>query len=169
MACAEPDGIMEQEQEFLAAIGTAATYQINGNRLEMRTANGEIAATFEAVKSNDLAGTNWTVIDYNNGRGGVVSTIIGTELTATFSPDGILSGSSGCNTYQAGYEVDGNNITIGLPISTLMACAEPDGIMEQEQEYLTALSTAATYQISGDRMEMRTAEGSIVASFQSVK
>ena len=61
----------------------------------------------------------------------------------------------------------GNNITIGLAISTLMACAEPDGIMEQE--YLTALSTAATYQISGDRMEMRTAEGSIVASFQSVK
>jgi heat shock protein HslJ len=74
-----------------------------------------------------------------------------------------------CNTYQAGYEVDGNNITIGLPISTLMACAEPDGIMEQEQEYLTALSTAATYQISGDSMEMRTADMSRVASFQIVK
>ena len=71
-------------------------------------------------QSNELAGTSWVVIGYNNGRGGVVSTIIGTELTATFSPNGILSGSSGCNTYQAGYEVDGNNITIIPPLVHLI-------------------------------------------------
>ena len=103
--------------------------------------------------------SNWTVIGYNNGRGGVVSVIIGTELTAAFGADGIVTGSAGCNNYSAGYEVDDSNISIGLPISTMMACAEPEGIMEQEQEYLTALGTAATYQITGDRMEMRTAEG----------
>ena len=80
-----------------------------------------------------------------------------------------MSGSSSCNSYQAGYEVDGNSITIGLPISTMMACAESVGIMEQEQEYLTAIGTAATYQISGDSKEVRTAERSIVASFQIVK
>ena len=56
-----------------------------------------------------------------------------------------------------------------VSFSTMMACAEPDGLMEQEQEYLTCLGTAATYQISGDRMEICTAEGSIVANFQSVK
>ena len=94
---------------------------------------------------------------------------IGTELTAAFGEDGTLSGSAGCNNYSAGYEVDGNNISIGLPISTMMACAEPAGIMEQEQEYLTALPTAATYQITGDRLEMRTAEGSIAASFEAIK
>jgi heat shock protein HslJ len=120
-------------------------------------------------QSSDLAGTDWTVIGYNNGRGGVVSVIIGTELTATFGADGTLTGSAGCNNYSAGYEVDGNNISIGLPISTLMACAEPEGIMEQEQEYLTALGTAATYQISGDRMEMRTAEGSTAVTFEAAK
>lgn len=80
-----------------------------------------------------------------------------------------MSGSSGCNSYQAGYEVDGNNITISLPISTMMACAESDGIMEQEQEYLTAIGIAATQQISGDSMEVRTSKRPIVASFQIVK
>ncbi|MEJ2559386.1 MAG: META domain-containing protein [Anaerolineae bacterium] len=89
--------------------------------------------------------------------------------TATFGADGTVTGSAGCNTYRAGYEVDGNKISIGLPASTMMACAEPEGIMEQEQEYLTALSTVATYQITGDRMEMRTAEGSTAATFQRVK
>ena len=80
-----------------------------------------------------------------------------------------MSGSSGCNSYQAGYEVDGNNITISLPFSTMMACAESDGIMEQEQEYLTAIGTAATQQISGDSMEVRTSKRPVVASFQIVK
>jgi heat shock protein HslJ len=78
-----------------------------------------------------------------------------------------MSGSSGFNSYQAGYEVDGNNITISLPISTMMACAESDGMMEQE--YLTAIGTAATQQISGDSMEVRTSKRPIVASFQIVK
>ncbi len=54
-------------------------------------------------------------------------------------------------------------------IATRRFCAEPEGIMEQEQEYLTALGTAATYRMTGDRMEMRTAEGSIVATFEAAK
>lgn len=117
-------------------------------------------------QSNELVGTDWTVIGYNNGRGGVVSVIIGTELTAAFGADGTVSGSAGCNNYSAGFETDGNAFTIGLPISNMMACDQPEGIMEQEQEFLAALPTAATYQITGNRLEMRTAEGSIVATFE---
>ena len=51
----------------------------------------------------------------------------------------------------------------------MTACEQPEGIMEQEQEYLTALGTAATYQINGDRLEMRTAEGSIAVNFVAAK
>jgi hypothetical protein len=52
----------------------------------------------------------------------------------------------------ATFDPDDNNITIGLPISTMIASAESDGIMEQKLEYLTAIGTAATHQISGDSM-----------------
>jgi heat shock protein HslJ len=83
--------------------------------------------------SNELAGTNWTVIDYNNGRGGVVSVSADTELTANFGADGNLNSSAGCNTYQTGYEVDGDSIPIGLPISTMMACGEPEGIWSRSR------------------------------------
>jgi hypothetical protein len=38
--------------------------------------------------------------------------------------------------------------------------------MEQEQQYLTALETAATYKIDGLNMEMRTADGALVVTFQ---
>ncbi len=120
-------------------------------------------------QSSELAGTSWVVIGHNNGRGGVVSSIISTEMTAVFGADATVSGSAGCNRYSAEYQVDGNGISIGLPIATRRFCAEPEGIMEQEQEYLTALSTAATYRMTDNRMEMRTAEGSIAATFEGVK
>ena len=61
--------------------------------------------------------------------------------------------------------VDGENIQIGPAATTRMACSEPEGVMEQEAQYLAALETAATYRIDGPNMEMRTAEGSIAATF----
>lgn len=167
MACMEPEGVMDQEQQFLAALQTAATYRIQADKLEMRTADGALAVSFVARPAATLAGSSWDVISYNNGSEAVVSVIIGTELTAEFVEDGRLSGSAGCNTYNASYETDGDSITIGPAASTRMACGEPEGIMEQEMQYLAALETAATYRIDGDRMEMRTADGALVASFQA--
>jgi heat shock protein HslJ len=164
VAC--PEGSLGDQ--FVANISGANSYFFDGNELLIDLMFDSGTMRF-SPQSNELAGTSWSVIGYNNGRGGVVSVIIGTELTAAFGEDGTLSGLAGCNSYSAGYEVEGNNISIGLPISTMMACAEPEGIMEQEQEYLTALSTAATYQITGDRLEMRTAEGATVATFETAK
>ena len=43
--CAKPDRIMEQEQQFLAALGTVATMRMEGDRLELRTVAGALAAT----------------------------------------------------------------------------------------------------------------------------
>jgi heat shock protein HslJ len=78
-----------------------------------------------------------------------------------------LSGSAGCNNYNATYEVDGDNISIGPAAATRMFCPEPDGIIEQEVQYLAALETASTYLIEVDKMEMRTAEGALAATFRT--
>lgn len=161
-----PEGSLGDQ--FVKNLGEANSYFFDGVDLLIDLMFDSGTMRF-SPQSNELTGTDWTVIAYNNGRGGVVSVIIGTELTASFGADGTVTGSAGCNNYSAGYEVDGNSISIGLAISTMMACADPEGIMEQEQEYLTALGTAATYQITGDRMEMRTAEGSIAVTFEAAK
>jgi heat shock protein HslJ len=44
--CAEPAGVMEQETAFLKALGTVTTARVDGNRLELRAAGGELAAGF---------------------------------------------------------------------------------------------------------------------------
>ncbi len=48
--CAEPKGVMEQEAAFLKALETAATARFEADRLELRTADGAIAATLSRAK-----------------------------------------------------------------------------------------------------------------------
>ncbi len=163
MACAEP--IMGQAAAYIAALIQAATYTIEGGQLTLLDAGGKALATFTR-QSTGLAGTAWVVTGYNNGQQAVVSVIAGSQLTADFGVDGTLSGSGGCNTFTATYEVSGTTIKIGPIGSTRMACADPAGVMAQETQYLLALATAATYAREGNRLELRTADGALAVIFE---
>ena len=163
MAC--PDPVMEQESAYLEALLNATKFEITGDEMVLYNGDGDELARFVAVEQ-ELAGTSWEVIAYNNGQRAVVSVIGGTEITAEFDQEGQLTGSAGCNNYFASYETDDDAISIGPAGSTRMACGEPEGIMEQEQQYLAALETAATYKIDGMNLEMRTADGALVANFR---
>ncbi len=165
MACEE--AVMQQETAYLAALQSAATYQVMGDTMQLRTADDALAVMFAVEVASGLAGSKWDVISYNNGNQAVVSLILGTEITAQFGEDGTLSGFGGCNNYSTTYQVDGENITIGPAAATMMFCESPEGVMEQEAQYLAALGTAVTYRIDGPRMEMRDAEGAMVANFQA--
>jgi heat shock protein HslJ len=46
MFCNEPAGVMDQEAQYLAALQSAATYRIEGLRLELRTADDAMAVNF---------------------------------------------------------------------------------------------------------------------------
>lgn len=77
----------------------------------------------------------------------------GTAITIKFAADQV-SGSAGCNTYGGSYEVSGDRLDLPDLYATEMGCLEPAGILEQESAYLTALRSAAGYQIDGDRLEI---------------
>ena len=101
--------------------------------------------TFDKLDPAPLEGTQWELMTYNNGNNALVSVNPDSRVTALFE-DGNLGGSAGCNNYSGGYEVEGNNIKIGPLAGTMMMCTDPD-IMEQEQSYLGALGSAASYKI----------------------
>ena len=165
MACPGPLG--EQEFGFMAALGSAATYEISGETLTLSNGAGEVVATFKVGEPLSLTGTTWIATGVNNGRGGVQSVVIGNEITAIFGEDGSLSGSAGCNSYSGTYEVDGENMTIGPLAVTQMFCEEPEGTMEQEAEYLAALGTVATWSINGDQLDLRTADNSRAVAYNA--
>jgi heat shock protein HslJ len=162
MACAQP--VMDQENAYFQALAAAKSYAVNGDQLALKDSAGSVVASYNA-QSQDLAGSSWLAIGYNNGKQAVVSVSAGSELTAIFGKDGNLTGSAGCNEYNGPYKVDGAKITIGPLASTRKSCNDPEGVMEQETQYLTALQSAATYQIEGNRMELRTAAGALAADY----
>ena len=164
MACEE--ALMAQEQAILAALGQTASYAAADGQVTLLDSQGAALLTLTAQTSSGLTGVVWRATNYNNGREAVVGILEGTEITAIFDEDGTLSGSAGCNNYVAGYTTDGNQITIGPAASTMMFCAEPEGVMEQETAYLAALATAATYSINGQVLEMRTAADALALRFE---
>ena len=46
MACPEPEGVMEQETAYLAALPKAVRYEVDGRSLQLLTAEGTIVANF---------------------------------------------------------------------------------------------------------------------------
>lgn len=162
MACPEP--IMQQASAYITALTQAVTYKTDGNQLTLLDASGKVLATLMR-QSSDLGGTSWIGTGYNNGKQALVSVVIGSKLTADFSIDGKLGGSAGCNNYTATYEVSGKNLKIGKAASTRKWCSDPDGVMEQEMQFLKALETAAAYRLDGNQLKLRSDDGALLVTF----
>jgi len=165
MSCPEPEGVMEQEAAYLQALASTATFELQGDRLTLRAANGETAVEYSLFESIGLLDTSWQLSLYYVGGDAVTSPLAGTEITANFMEGGKLSGSAGCNNYTAGYELDGNALTIGPAASTRMACSEPSGVMEQEAAFLALLEQTASYKINVDTLTLMDANGTPLAEF----
>jgi putative lipoprotein len=112
--------------------------------------------------ARELEGQVWRMVSYTNADGLVRDAIPDVEVTAEFV-DGTLSGSGGCNSYNASYETDGSSIEIGPAAATLMACEEP--VMDQEQVFFAGLGNAAEYSITGNELGLADAEGNGILRF----
>jgi heat shock protein HslJ len=47
MWCSDPEGVMDQEQAFLAALASVASYRLAGERVELFDGMGGVILTFE--------------------------------------------------------------------------------------------------------------------------
>lgn len=162
MACPEP--VMKQETDYFQALAAAKSFKIKASQLTLEDANGTELVSY-TVQAQDLPNTTWLALSYNNGKQAVVSVMTDNELTATFEGDGSLTGFAGCNNFNGPYKTNGLNIKIGPLASTMKSCEVPEGVMDQEAQYLAALQSAATYERLGDRLELRTADGALAAEF----
>ena len=160
MYCSEPEGLMEQEARFLELLASAAECQIENNRLEIIDASGAPVLTFVKGIPIDLAGTSWTLTSLIDEGGSMAPIVTGTTVTAIFDADGIrVSGLAGCNHYSADYTRNGADITIKSAVRTDMYCGEPEGLMDQEDRYLSLLTDVSSYWVEGDRLILSDKEG----------
>jgi len=162
MFCGEP-GVMDQEAVYLTALATVDTWSMDGETLTLLS--GDTPLLVYAAISQDLAGSSWSLLAYNNGTGGFQSAVIDVPVTALFEEDGTLSGSAGCNSYTATWEAEDGTIDIGPAAATLMACADTE-VDQQETRYLALLDEADTYRVDAATLEMFDAEGTRILQYQ---
>ena len=157
MAC--PGSAMEAENEFVAALEAVDHVEVDVDRMVLTGGDG-VRLSFGSSDADELLVGTWTITGVATGDS-VDSVIVGTEPTITFGDDGEVTMETGCNTAGSTWELDGDELTVGRPRSTLMACEDPPGVMEQEAALLRALESAARVEIAPGTLTILDAEGSI--------
>lgn len=124
------------------------------------------------VDAPELGDTSWNVTDYRL-PSGTITNVWKTEVTVSFSADGTISGSAGCNDYEGNWSVsgdwnefeegvpdedDGQELTIDSLSWTEMACEDED-IMQQEAEVLELLQNAGRWVLIRGNFNLRDPEG----------
>jgi heat shock protein HslJ len=158
MACPAPADAVERA--YVAALGRVTAWREEDEELALLDADGAELLRYRAATPVG----SWQATGLLQGDA-VTSVLSGAKITASFVEGGVLTGSAGCNTYNASYATDGGRIEIAKPATTKKTCPEPAGIMEQEAAYLAALPLAASYRVAGRSLELLGAEGTLVASF----
>jgi heat shock protein HslJ len=92
---------------------------------------------------------DWKLIAYG-AADAPVPAVEGAAAGLTFKEDGTVTGTSSCNGLGGEYTVEGDQITFGEFVSTLMACDDP--IMAQEEAAHRVMTDTATYAIDGDTL-----------------
>jgi len=119
-------------------------------------------------KTNELTDTSWELVSLNG-----KDLIEGTAVTLVFT-ETYLGGQMGCNGY-GGSPDSGKYIIkrdgtfqLGDPFAvTVQLCTDPEGIMEQEAEYVEALMTVSHYQIVDNRLVLENETGGTYLIFQN--
>ena len=151
-----------QEGQYTTNLSMATDYRLSDGRLEIFTAPGDVLVYEPLPDDADTIheGITWTLTKITTWDG-VSSPIPGTEITICFE-NGEISGTAGCNHYFGSYTLL-SGILIEDLVATEMACPEPDGIMQQEAQYLDTLRDVMSYTVLEKQLTLITDDGRALA------
>ncbi len=111
-----------------------------------------------------LTESDWALQSLADTTGILIPARNGTNVTAAFDRDGLMSGNAGCNRYSALYQTTDYSITIAGISSTMMFC-KGDGIMEQESLFLADLPQTSAFRVSESYLKFYDAAGKTILVF----
>lgn len=99
----------------------------------------------------------WSLVSYGPADS-QVSAAPDVDTSIEFTSDGTLNGNVGCNGFGGDFTVDGDTITFGPIVSTMMFCEGPVG--EQEAATLLVFHESASFVLDGDTLTVTSGDGS---------
>lgn len=106
-------------------------------------------------------GTTWRLTSLDG-----TPVLASTTITAEFTGEDRVAGSSGCNRYMGGARAEAGRLAVTPLASTMMACP-PDGVMEQETRYLATLQAATRYSVGAEELRIGTDANAATLVFTS--
>jgi polar amino acid transport system substrate-binding protein len=154
------DGPLEgAEQDCLEAPGPY-TYQLIASNSDGQSDSREASVTVsEAEPQNPLANTNWQLSSMYVNQVPAPET----NIMAFFDANGSVGGNGSCNSYNGPYTVSGSNLSVGPFGRGMATCGEE--IDSQEQLFLSAFESAASFELSGNQLVIRDSGGQEVLRF----
>ena len=166
--CSNEKDTLDQAAKYPGLLPLGTSYGIFGSHLLLTKIDGAPLADYVAIFDRPaLVGTTWRLLAFGAAGGKPTAALSDVAVTAFFSGSGALTGSAGCNTYQASYTTNKDSLTIKQPSSTLKACDSPAGVMEQEQRYLAGLPSVATFTVAGPTLQLFNRDGAVFAIYQA--
>ena len=145
MACEE--SIMDIGAAFLTALQNSKTFSLDGDRLTIATDNG--ALTFERAMAAStgakpsLENTRWTLKHMVVGGDAVATPPAEADIFLQIKGE-TASGNAGCNNFNGGVMIDGDELQFGMLATTRMYC---ESTSDYEQGVLDMLAAVIRYEI----------------------
>lgn len=123
--------------------------------------SGNATSPSDPAAAVSLVGPTWRATSI-----GGQPVLSGTTITAEFSSEDRVAGTSGCNRYMGSAKAEAGRISLGPFGATLMACS-PENVMTQEARYLALLGAATSYSVSGDELRLGPSASEVTLVFTS--
>ena len=165
MACAEPDGVMDQADAYISALAQGERFRIVDDRLEIFDSGSAARLVFVQQaplpgRPVDLEGTEWRLLPEGDAMDGVRA------ATLAFLDDRLVTGTTPCRDYIATYGVsegvlDFTSISMSGSPQSRQSCAKNARILEGEfGDFLTwAREYSVHEEPGGIRLRIRSARG----------
>ena len=98
----------------------------------------------------------WKLVSYGSASS-LTPAAVNVDTDIEFGSDGKLNGNVGCNSFGGDYKVNGNQITFGPVMSTMMACLNQSG--DQEMGTLAVLKDSAKFVMDNNKLTVTSADG----------
>ena len=170
IGCQDPEGILDQADLYLAALGQSKTFRVIDDRLEMLDEGDNVRLAFlkeiplPGVPAR-LEGTEWRLLPDADADDGI------RPPTLTFLDVQLFKGTTACRDFEGSYRISGNSIgfpSMGMTGST-SSCSP--AMRKREGQFTDDLSYAIEYSVywheEVKRLVFRTSRGRTLA-FESV-
>jgi heat shock protein HslJ len=161
MLCEAPEGVADQEQQFLLRLAEVVAYEVTDSQLALKNDAGETLLLFsrgeEEADMNpaDLLGTAWQLRSLNGS-----DLVEGSTITLAFLDEGTVIGHAGCREYVFSYGADADGIN--FPTQSMLGeedCLQDEALWRQEGQYTDSFTWARSYRLSEGQLELLTARG----------